>query len=306
MSVRDGGLKRLCGAPALTALVAIALLSAALVSACNPNPQPAGLTPIPTLASGATTTPVAALPADASASVAAGPADGAAGAAVYFENCSPCHGLQAEGITGPALRNNKLIQASSDQVVASIITQGRAGTAMPAWLTANGGALNAAQIADVVAFLRSYQNVAPLPTATPLPPAPTETPAPANAPTEEPARPSNEGAPGNAVNLTGNADHGRVAFGQYCASCHGPQGQAGRPNPDSDDGAVPGINPIDPTIISADAKTFAANIDLFIEHGSVPAGPKPQIMMPAFGDGKLLTDQQIADILAYIIALNSH
>ena len=29
-------------------------------------------------------------------------------------------------------------------------------------------------------------------------------------------------------------------------------------------------------------------------------------MMPAFGDGKLLTDQQIADIIAYVLALNSH
>jgi len=27
--------------------------------------------------------------------------------------------------------------------------------------------------------------------------------------------------------------------------------------------------------------------------------------MPAFGDGKLLTDQQIADIIAYVMALNS-
>jgi hypothetical protein len=83
------------------------------------------------------------------------------------------------------------------------------------------------------------------------------------------------------------------------------EGRAGRPSPDSDDGAVPGINPIDPTIVSADAKTFAANLDLFSEHGSVPAGSKPQIMMPAFGDGKLLTDQQIADIIAYVVALNS-
>ncbi len=281
------------------------LVLAALVAACNPNPQPPGLTPVPTLAPGATPTVLTALQAGAVANVAAGPVDAALGAATYFENCTICHGLQAEGVTGPALRNNKFIKAANDQAVASVISQGRAGTEMPAWQIANGGPLTAAQIANVVAFLRSYQDVAALPTATPLPPEPTEPPAPANAPTEEPARPSAEGGPGNAVNLTGNADRGLAAFGAYCASCHGPEGRAGRPNPDSDDGAVPGINPIDPTVVSADAKTFAENIDLFIEHGSVPAGENPQLMMPAFGDGKLLTDQQIADIIAYVIALNS-
>ena len=277
----------------------------ALAVACTPNPQPAGLTPVPTLASAGALTPVAALQGGASLSEAAGPVDPAAGAATYWENCSPCHGLQAEGNIGPALRNNKFIQAATDAAVASVIAQGRTGTQMPAWLAANGGPLTAGQIANVVAFLRTYQNVATLPTASPLPPVPTDTPEPANAPTAEPARPSNEGGPGNAVNLTGNADRGQVAFGQYCAQCHGPEGIAGRPNPDSDDGAVPGINPIDPTIVSADPKTFATNIDLFIEHGSVPAGSKPQIMMPPFGDNKLLTDQQIADLIAYVMALNA-
>ncbi len=273
-----------------------------LALACTPNPQPAGLTPVPTLASGATLTPVTVVVAGGAA--AAGPADPAAGAAVYWENCSPCHGLQAEGITGPALRDNKFVQTATDAAVASVISQGRAGTAMPAWLIANGGPLNPSDIANVVAFLRTYQNVPVIPSATPIPPAPTETPLPANAPTPEPSRPSNEGGPGNAINLTGNADHGQAYFGQFCSTCHGPEGRAGRPNPDSDDGAVPGINPIDSTIASADLKAFATNVDLFIEHGSVPAGPKPQIMMPPFGDNKLLTDQQIADIIAYVLALN--
>jgi mono/diheme cytochrome c family protein len=296
MSVRDTRRKSLCAL-----LTLAALLAAALLSACNPNPQPAGLTPIPTLAAGATPTLLTALQAGASAQAAAGPAEAAVGAAVYLENCTTCHGLQAEGVSGPALRNNRLIKAGSDQAVASVISQGRAGTAMPAWLVTNGGALTAAQIADVVAYLRTFQAVPALPTATPLPPEPTEPPPAAGA---EPARPSFEGGPGQAVNLAGNADRGRVGFGLYCAACHGPQGRAGRPNPDSDDGAVPGINPIDPTLLNADPKLVAENIDLFIEHGSVPAGTNPQLMMPAFGDAKLLTDQQIADLLAYVIALN--
>jgi hypothetical protein len=37
----------------------------------------------------------------------------------------------------------------------------------------------------------------------------------------------------------------------------------------------------------------------------VPDGENPQIIMPSFGDSKLLTDQQIADIIAFIIQLNA-
>lgn len=123
-------------------------------------------------------------------------------------------------------------------------------------------------------------------------------------PTEEPARPSNPGGPGPAVNLTGNPANGAQIFASNCAACHGPQGTKGLPNPGSADGSVPPLNPIDETIKSPDRKTFATNLDLFIEHGSAPEGPKPTIVMPAWGDTHQLTPQQIADVIAYIISLN--
>ena len=90
----------------------------------------------------------------------------------------------------------------------------------------------------------------------------------------------------------------------YCASCHGPQGVQGIPNPGSDDGSVPPLNPIDPTLANSDPKTFATNVDLFIQNGSVPEGPSPLIMLPPFGSNNMLTQQQIADIIAYVISLN--
>jgi len=176
---------------------------------------------------------------------------------------------------------------------------------MPAWLQANGGALTDVQINSVIAYLHALQKVPPLPKATPIPPEPTETPLAANAPTPEPAHPSESGGPGPAVGLTGNATRGTALFGQYCAFCHGPEGIMGLPNPDSDDGSVPALNPVDPTIANPDPKVFAANLDLFIEHGSTPPGANPLLMMPSFGDSKLLTDQQIADLIAYVISVNS-
>ena len=118
------------------------------------------------------------------------------------------------------------------------------------------------------------------------------------------ARPSNPGGPSAAVDLTGNADAGKMIFVANCERCHGVEGKGGFPNPGSEDGTVPPLNPIDSTIVSSDAKTYATNLDLFIEHGSTPSGAIPNLYMPAWGDSSALKPQQIADVIAYIISLN--
>ncbi len=126
----------------------------------------------------------------------------------------------------------------------------------------------------------------------------------ASTPTEEIPEPSNPGGPGDAVNLTGDATAGAAVFTANCTKCHGDEGKGGVANPGSTDGTVPPLNPIDPGLVSPDAKVFARNIDLFIEHGSTPEGDGPNKVMIAFGDQKTLTPQQIADVIAYIISLN--
>ncbi len=121
---------------------------------------------------------------------------------------------------------------------------------------------------------------------------------------EKIARPSKPGGPGPAVGLTGDATKGADIFSTNCARCHGDQGKGGVSNPGSDDGTVPSLNPIDESLVSTDYKTFATNIDLFIEHGSVPTGTNPTLQMLAFGDNKVLQPQDIADVIAYVISLN--
>jgi mono/diheme cytochrome c family protein len=121
---------------------------------------------------------------------------------------------------------------------------------------------------------------------------------------EQIPRPSNPGGPGEALNLSGDANAGAQVFQANCLPCHGPEGTQGVPNPGTDDGTVPTLNPIDPALVSSDPATFAHNLDLFIQHGSTPAGPNPSIAMPAWGDSGALTQQQIADVIAYIISLN--
>ncbi len=117
-------------------------------------------------------------------------------------------------------------------------------------------------------------------------------------------QPSNPGGPGPASGLTGNVDSGKAIFAANCAICHGAEGKGGNPNPGSDDGTIPPLNPIDPLLKDPDTKVFTTNVDLFLEHGSTPAGANPTFSMPAWGDKNLLLPQQIADVLAYVISLN--
>ncbi len=294
---------------ALVTTLLLMVVTIALIS-CYPNPQPPGLTPISSLLPPGTLTPIAALPVTAGTTGGTqvlppgGQANAAVGAPIFLQHCTTCHGVQGEGVDGPPLRNSQFVQSTGDSGVFQVIANGRPGTKMPAWLQPNGGPLTETDIADIIAYLHTLQSVAQVPPATPMPTeAPTATLAP-NAPTPEPARPSVEGGPGPALSLTGNADQGRSVFGLTCALCHGPQGVQGFPNPGSNDGSVPVLNPIDPTIANPDPKVFATNVDLYMEHGSVPEGPAPRLMMPAFGDTKMLTDQQIADVVAYVIFLN--
>lgn len=107
-----------------------------------------------------------------------------------------------------------------------------------------------------------------------------------------------------APRLIGNPGHGGLLFAQSCLSCHGIQGQGGVPNPGSDDGTVPPLNPIDRELVDPDPDTFVSKIDPFPQHGSTPAGPKPALAMPAFGDSGTLTQEQISHLEAFILELN--
>lgn len=126
----------------------------------------------------------------------------------------------------------------------------------------------------------------------------------ATGPVSQVPQPSNPGGPGGAVDLVGDKGAGETIFVDKCSICHGQQGVGNVPNPGSDDGTVPPLNPIDPLLKDPVYKTFAINIDLFIQHGSTPSGTNPLYSMPAWGDTNTLTQQQIADVIAYIINLN--
>jgi mono/diheme cytochrome c family protein len=177
-----------------------------------------------------------------------------------------------------------------------------AGLAMLGMMAAGCGGSTAPTSAPA-----SVATTAPAAAATKPPAAPTAVAV--TTPVESP-KPSEEGGPGKAIGLTGDAKNGQVIFDtvkindKSCATCHGNAGKGGVANPGANDKTVPALSPLKPGFKNADPKVYATNIDLFIEHGSTPLGQNPQLTMPAWGDGKSLTPQQIADVIAYVISLN--
>ena len=123
-------------------LMIAGLALAFALSACgSPNPQPAALTPIPTLAPGPTLTlkpGIQGAPEGSTGAAGAAGADASAlGAAVYLKNCTACHGTEGQGVDAPALRNNQFIQTGDQAAIFNTIANGRSGTAMPSWLPAH-------------------------------------------------------------------------------------------------------------------------------------------------------------------------
>jgi mono/diheme cytochrome c family protein len=237
--------------------------------------------------------------------------DPKSGQQIFTANCQTCHGANgtggvanpgsADGSVPPlnpidptiANADYKTFATNADLFIEHGSTpEGNSPTfSMPAW--GDKKALTPQQIADVISYVISLN---------PVTTSATEAPTPIGG--VDIARPSNAGGPGDALNLTGNATTGAQVFAANCQTCHAAEGKGGVANPGSDDGTVPPLNPIDSTMVSADYKTFAFNVDLFVEHGSTPAGANPTFTMPAWGDKKALTPQQIADVIAYVISLN--
>ena len=214
------------------------------------------------------------------------------------QGCAACHKIDGQGGTaGPDLSNEGAKGRSADWLATQIRNPkaNNAASTMPPYPS-----LSQEQVESLVAYLLSLraeggqrageQEEAP-PVATGM---------------ESRRLPASgqQGPPGEAATLIGGTKLGHALLADYCSSCHGPEGTDKVPNPGSEKGIVPGLRPLDPNLTSDDPSVFAANLDRIIQHGSVPTGPHPAIYMPAYGDGMILTQPQIAAVEAYILSLN--
>lgn len=81
--------------------------------------------------------------------------DAVRGAELYAANCATCHGSEGEGgpVAKKPLNSPDYLGTHSDEEIRQTIANGIPGTAMPAY----GNILTLDAIADIIAFLRSWQ-----------------------------------------------------------------------------------------------------------------------------------------------------
>lgn len=222
--------------------------------------------------------------------------------------CTGCHRIHGTGGTaGPDLSNEALRHRSRDWLATQIQAP---KTNDPHGMMPPFSTLSPEQVNDLVDYLSSLGTQDSTPstqaatTAQPPPPSAATPSAGASHPARGTPAPSPKGPPGPAAAILGDARHGATLFERDCASCHGAAGTGQRPNPGSDASLVPPLNPINRQLFNTKPQTFADNIDRFIQHGVTPAGPNPALHMPSFGASRTLTQQEIADIEAYVLRLN--
>lgn len=122
--------------------------------------------------------------------------DAVRGAPLYDEFCGFCHGYEGEGYladSANALSNQAFLATATDEFIGTAIVEGRPGTPMSPWGISNAGPLDEQDVADIVAYVRQWQT--------------------------EPTQ--------NVHDLTveGTPMRGRAAYGAFCKSCHGDEGQ---------------------------------------------------------------------------------
>ncbi len=223
-------------------------------------------------------------------------ADIKAGAQLFqTEGCIGCHKIHSVGGTvGPDLSSGVLKGKDREWLIAQIRNPKShfPNTIMPSYTGPSDQQVNA--VVDYLLNVAAGGTLAP--TAVPLAAA-------VGPPSTKPVRiPS--GPPGPAASVIGSPERGVVVFTEVCISCHGSLGTDNIPNPGSEDGKIPPLNPINRNLFSQDPQEFARKIDRFIQHGSIPQGTSPKFHMLAFGDDSSLTQQAISNVEAYVMQLN--
>jgi cytochrome c oxidase cbb3-type subunit 3 len=118
---------------------------------------------------------------------------------LYAQNCAGCHGAQGRGGASIALANPVYLAIIDETTMRKVVANGVRGTSMPAFAQRAGGMLTEQQIDVITSGIFSHwARKQVLDGVTP---------------------------PSYAAKAAGNADHGQLVFGTYCASCHGSEGR---------------------------------------------------------------------------------
>jgi len=148
--------------------------------------------------------------------------DARAGAEIYEASCAPCHGSDGTEVRTSQLSNPAFLRSASDGFLTATIVLGREGTDMSAQVTTEEHLIEPEQIADVIAFLRQWE------------------------------QPSAWRTPARGVEVTEQSvAAGREHYARYCAACHGGRGKGSQEGPPY---FAPALN--DPAFLAAASDGF--------------------------------------------------
>jgi cytochrome c oxidase cbb3-type subunit III len=177
---------------------------------------------------------------------------------LYAQNCSACHGAEGRGGASIALANPVYLAIVDEHSMRNVVANGVQGTAMPAFAQSAGGLLTDEQINLITSGVFSRWGRKGILDGT--------------------------SPPSYAAKTTGDAARGRIAFGTYCASCHGSEGHGG-------------------------SKGSAINGDSFLalisDQGlrTIMITGRPDLRSPDWRGnvpGKPMSDQEITDVVAWL------
>ena len=177
---------------------------------------------------------------------------------LYAENCAGCHGAVGRGGASIALANPVYLAIIDENAMHNVVANGVRGTSMPAFAQSAGGLLTDGQIKVITSGIFSRWGRKGVLDGT--------------------------NPPSYAAKTTGDVAHGQIAFGTYCASCHGREGHGG-------------------------SKASAINNDSFLalvsDQGlrTIVITGRPDLLAPDWrGDfpGKPMSDQEVTDVVAWL------
>ena len=177
---------------------------------------------------------------------------------LYADNCAGCHGNEGKGGPAIALANPVYLGVADDITIRKVITSGVLGTSMPAFATSAGGMLTDKQIDVITSGIRSRWTM--------------------------PGVLDGVNPPAYAAKSTGNSQQGEVAYGKYCASCHGTAGQGNT---------------------KGSAITNDSFLALVSDQGlrTIVIAGRPELGAPDWRGnvpGKPMSDQEITDVVAWL------
>jgi mono/diheme cytochrome c family protein len=120
---------------------------------------------------------------------------------LFKTNCSGCHGAEGRGGAALSITDPVYFAIADDTQIRKVVTNGIAGTSMPAFAKSAGGMLTEKQVEILVRGLREHY--------------------------AKPNALTGTTAPSYTSSETGDATRGATVYQTFCASCHGPDGKGG-------------------------------------------------------------------------------